>query len=733
MPNYQLYHTDVMLGGQMKYDLVVGRNNGRLEVQGFHITPISKNIYYLDQVDEYLLNNNHQDNIITFYGKILDKFYRPCVNPQDILVQDFQMGCRRSESYKLYGKQFEFFCPVWIENIPDKLVFQVELYNNYQTDDSFWDGRIELDLKSVAENTFHDKFSKYLSNYFEYLKMNKNDISDILSVDLDNHKSIIHGLNIKTGNVVSMDLNNMVDNLLDRERPMMEFNELLTGEFRRLNLISKQLFNFNICFNIEDICPSGFMLNQIKYTDLAVRVTVYSETVDSENQNKRVEAFPKRDFLYNYNYLPKIKGGYDYVYENDTISAVKDDQTPNVLGYLKDNENVDLIGEYKEYFGPVYWSLKDNNDYIFNLYDGFSGYINNVRFTGRYGSAPEILSRVPNNFKNNLYWCNCILFRGEVTGKFDQVIAKFLDNTGDVKINDFVTTFKKGESWSKFLKYNYSSDNELKIIKFINFPESRKSLLTGYSFVETVTTGNDELTFKAYNDKDVDNDNDDKGIIPILPNVYIPRSGLDIHYADGPSIKTTEVEYTKSKTPGRPVHRYSGKLSPTFINPSSTLYTNLIWWKKGDEYKNDPRYNILRDTKYPQKYPSIGYFPYNSTDLIYGIKNNNEEARNSGYNDLNTILTGSCEFTFFEDNKIYRLNPDISTSKIKTIETIVSKEELLEELVKECICEHYGLDLEENEGLINWMYSLYECDMSYDYADPESLVEYKYDLKITLK
>ena len=343
MPNYQLYHTDVMLGGQMKYDLVVGRNNGDLVVKDFHITPISKNIYYLDQVDEYLLNNNHQDNIIKFYGKILDKFYRPCVNPQDILVQDFQMGCRRSQSYKLYGKQFEFFCPIWIEKMPDKLVFQVELYNNYKTYDSFWDGRIELDLRSNAENTFHDKFCKYLSNYFEYLRSNSDDISDILSVDLDKSKSIIHGLNVKTGNVVSADLNNMVNNLLDRERPMMEFNELLTGEFRRLNLISKQLFNFNICFNIEDICPSGFMLNQIKHTDLAVRVTVYGVTGD------RVEVFPKRDFLYNYNYLPKIKGGYDYVYENDTMLVVKDDETPNVLSYLKDGENIDLIGEYKEY------------------------------------------------------------------------------------------------------------------------------------------------------------------------------------------------------------------------------------------------------------------------------------------------------------------------------------------------------------------------------------------------
>ena len=57
--NYQLYNTNILLGGQMKWDLVVGSNNDSLMVEDFHITPINDNIPYDKKSEDYLLNYSH--------------------------------------------------------------------------------------------------------------------------------------------------------------------------------------------------------------------------------------------------------------------------------------------------------------------------------------------------------------------------------------------------------------------------------------------------------------------------------------------------------------------------------------------------------------------------------------------------------------------------------------------------------------------------------------------------
>ena len=73
MENYQLYRTNVLLGGQMKYDIILGTDNYGLMVENFNITPISDNIYY-DKYPKSLIRNTsssansskHSDNIKDF-------------------------------------------------------------------------------------------------------------------------------------------------------------------------------------------------------------------------------------------------------------------------------------------------------------------------------------------------------------------------------------------------------------------------------------------------------------------------------------------------------------------------------------------------------------------------------------------------------------------------------------------------------------------------------------------
>ena len=55
MNNYQLYRTNVLLGGQMKWDLIIDSSQNTLYVSDFHLSPISNNTPYTYKSDEYLI------------------------------------------------------------------------------------------------------------------------------------------------------------------------------------------------------------------------------------------------------------------------------------------------------------------------------------------------------------------------------------------------------------------------------------------------------------------------------------------------------------------------------------------------------------------------------------------------------------------------------------------------------------------------------------------------------
>ena len=65
MENYQLYRTNVLLGGQMQYDLILNHE----DITDFHISPISDKVAYNHHIVDNLLNNSHQENIKEFYKK----------------------------------------------------------------------------------------------------------------------------------------------------------------------------------------------------------------------------------------------------------------------------------------------------------------------------------------------------------------------------------------------------------------------------------------------------------------------------------------------------------------------------------------------------------------------------------------------------------------------------------------------------------------------------------------
>ena len=109
----------------MKWDIVLdGKLSSSLNISDFHLTPISNNVSYIYKSDENLLNHSHLDNIKIYYNKIKGNFYSPALDSifnhnWPILCKEnellspyssiYDMGCKRSNSYSKYKKQFEFF------------------------------------------------------------------------------------------------------------------------------------------------------------------------------------------------------------------------------------------------------------------------------------------------------------------------------------------------------------------------------------------------------------------------------------------------------------------------------------------------------------------------------------------------------------------------------------------------------------------------------------------------
>lgn len=381
MNNYQLYRSIVHLGGEVKLNLVINEHDSELCITDYHITPVSNNIPYNRFLNENLLNYSHQENIKSFYKKIQSNFFNPGVSAKyltpwplmDYHVYDYinpwHMGCKRA-SYKLYHKQFEFFCPLWIERIAkdESIYFKFDVYEVSDKKDTPLSSKI-LKLQN-NHNTTHNKFVTYLENYFnDFYMTDKSTGSELMYISLENHEAWVTGIDLKSGNYRKINISNIIDTIMDRERPLLEFDSLLCGQFKNNNIIAKQLLNFNLCFNISDI-SSPYVVQHMMGKPINIVVTA------GVIRSDKYIPFEQKDFYTNHVYIPKKQFMQHNI--NDIINNVpqkQDDIKINVLSYLSEPDNIGLYVKNKMSQHIHTWSLLGNNEYIFNVYDGFSSYI----------------------------------------------------------------------------------------------------------------------------------------------------------------------------------------------------------------------------------------------------------------------------------------------------------------------------------------------------------------------
>lgn len=746
MVNYQLYRTNPKLGGQMKLDLVIGKTGDELSIQDLHITPINYKVPYNRYSYENLTSYTHQENISRFYKNTQGSFYKELtdkklVNPWPIISKNsydthdntYEMGLRRMR-YELYGKQFNFLIPLWLEKVED-LSFDIEVWSSDEnghisnTSDGVQRGLIEKTLK-IFDQTPENKFSKYIKDYFDYVGISKGN-NNCLSIHLDKESAQISGLNVESGINSVIDLPYLVQNLTSRERPLLEFDNMIINQFEDNRMIASQLMNFNICFNLEDIIPSYFIPEFMGGRfGIKVFATVNGERLDIV------------DFFSNYEYISKRECGPISLRSKDGKSTKA--KAPNVLDYLKDYGCIDLIDKNKIVQSTIHWSLVGNNDYILNVYEGFGGYIKNgsniVKIPHSYNNTPDLLSKKYAESLNNMGWTNYI--------ELDYLNNELLSSISGNIVGYYTIASDFSKEWVNNIKYNDNNSSiKLKVLSIFTDevisqdPEEFETLfkdnyhltiMTGTAkqllwkddegFLVFISNNRDYLTFKGIlnilNTEDWGNNVSDqlKSYLVCLKNIMNSadpssnppmiqlKSTVDLVKTKSPSLSATEHEYVKNDKESSYVLRYSGKIRPTFIRPNDINFNFEYSKDLVDDYNSKKyKYKQYDGSGLTPKFPSIGYFSITSIKQDYSIP---------------TINPNQQEFTRFNNNSVI-LIPDEISIKVESDKNGEGIESAIDESLK-------FIDMNKD-----YVKTLYKTSINFEYAD--GIDVYNYDVKLKLK
>lgn len=762
MHNYQLYRTNPRLSGQLKWDLIIDSYDGKLYVDSMRLSPLSNSLPFPKYVKQDLLRYSHQENVCRFYKQNKNIFFNskgdqkldslfPIISKSSDLNIDssqfdstYNMGVRRVP-YKSYGKQFAILVPVWLEEITDKIRFK---FDKYVGSTYIGTKYLVLDQNEISPKINHNRFSKYFFDYAKYTQLYRNDQTDnwkgdeLISVDLKTDDSSICGLHVTSGLKITKPILYLSRNLKDREMTMMEFDEKILGEFEKNRIICSQLFNFNFVFDIDDML-NEWEKRQFSEQISSFNIKVYVEIKTGEakeinegeggNQIEHIvdifEQLVAVDFYNNYEYIGKV------------------DTKDNVLDYLQDYRHMSLIDKNKLCPSIFHWSLIDNDSYIFNLYDGFSA----TGTSKNYDGAPNLfIGDYYQHLFNDKWMYNSIndswyeFFRETDSLNF---LDKIIENNIDDYKNHMVL-FKKGDSWINNIKYNSTDNIYVGIFKLFD-TERVQDELSNNKFISLVGNQNrKDLCYKSFSEGDVhywificspnsSNSNEVKtkltftNLIETIPDfaeifknfnrfenpplITIEKSISSMIKADSPSLNSEEIRGYQLTHLNKYLYRYSGKLRPSFIRAKiisdNEDRINKLYYKTKISYRahKSTTYNYYGKSKFPAKYPSLGYYPINSLGMSYlekptGLKLINED---SWFNISNMLYLPS------EMNWQIIYNQSDGKKEIKDI-------------VRDKFEELY-----EEKG--SYIMSLYDYESSFDYVDNKSVSIYKYDIKLTLK
>lgn len=770
MENFQLYKTNLLLGGQMKWDIIIDSDDNDLYIKDFNLTPISNNIAYTYQDGENLLNNKHRENIKNFYKKIKGNFYNegldeifntnwPTIVKKGETIQNYSniydMGCKRAKNYRKYNKQFEFLCPLWIEKLENSLLFKITVKD---INSNTILANKSLDITSYINNYTHKKHNSFIDYFKEHIKYVELDSGNdkVASIKF-NEQSYISGINAEYGVKTTKDISTIVKNMTTRERPLMEIDNMIITCFSNNNIICNQLFNFNICFNIDDLMSSS--------TAFLIKGNPLNISIDVEIDGVEIE---KRDFYCNYDFISKDKF-YDFTDNlKDTekqqyiknFSNMFDDI--NVLDYLHDNEYIDFINKNKYCQKICHWSLTDNTDYMFNLYKGFEGYgiiLDEqtkkpilVENKNQYGKTPNIYIKPYTAAINNIGWINY-----EEMSTWDQFYKYIVNIDKYKKINPL---YLNGQKFVNNLKYNYVPKNMYVLVAHVknsllstiqNTYMNELSKISDNLYVITkddllllITANFDTVTFAKlyetlYNANKNKWENINTMYTPLLqklfnmmstvqtPKIVLFNSGLKWEYTKGPNNAIKEISYIKD-TDIDYVFRYDGNIKPYFIKDTDILYyKDYISDDRNDGKSNLQKSKYLKYmySNYEPNYPSIDYCSYKILKNYDRV--NLPEVPTSEHESVKILP--AYEYAWFNNGISLFLLPEITFKHLNKKNEDNTYKNLIE-IVREFLQSYYNV---EDEELLNFIINLYEYESDWNYTSLINIDDYLYTIKLTLK
>lgn len=781
MHNYQLYRTNPRLSGQLKWNIIVNEWDNELYVKNMFISPIADLSHRVVSTSEYTMRESHAENIVAFSEYMKGSFYsiaanriidtsRPVISNSintknwtyvkepgntidyNLFDDTYNMGVKRTSSYQKYGKQFEVFCPVWIESC-DTIIFR---FHKYMGQTYMGSQNLTINVADVGNTNVsipHNNFVRYFKTYVNNTvgaNLGRSPMYINLSPQLnDKTTTEIRGISIKTGRwtTISLDSNYLSENLKDQEMPMMEFDNKIVSQFKENNIICPQLFNFNFLFDIDDLV-NDWERNVIRENadrDFHIKIGV---NIDGEELDIV-------DFYTNYEYIP---------------SVVPD---KNVLSELRDYECVDLVDKNKINPHIFHWCLEDNENYLFNLYRGFG----TPEMPESYDGASNLYIREYKPLLRNNKWMLKSLNDNFI--EFNEVRALlFLQNIADKQAHLYeyiMETFNRNGCWLNNVKYHTnetihigvfcvpnnqpiynavknSIENDDTWIPMYDMPKDQlrdnaffnvqKSDITGEWYLTCIVVGDNNarglgaFTFQNMiescnykmedgSDFSLKNIFSDFSINNNPPQITIPYPCM-YRIATSPDSNTEEIEYIdkRSKTPVS-VYRYSGNIKPSFTsinNDYKRARFNYMYHMTKVDSRNYSRtpYARYSSSKYEMKYPSIGFFPIKkftndiSSDSIYVNTPNNVNLKH--------------ETAWFNNSNMYYLPTEIRW----TIEYDQKNgRKTIDELVDMKLQEMYP----EETFYLKWKYikSLYNYESDFKYASIDSITNYIYDIKLTLK
>lgn len=759
MNNFQLYRTNVLLGGQMKWDIIIDNDENTLHVSNFNLTPISKNISYVQESNEFKLKNTHSDNVKAFFNKLQGDFYNEALDSNfdhnwpiisndplstKIYFDTYDMGCRRTEFYNLYKKQFEFFCPLWLEQLNGSLSFKFVIKSASSNE------VIASKMLYFKNNAFqyHNRFVKYFNDHIARCEIDDGN-DNILNIDFDKNTAIIHGLDVKTGIIETKDISNIINQFTSRERPLMETDNIIISSFADNNMICNNLYNFNFCFNLTDIVTST-IANMLYGKNITV--SVYAMDNDG--------VFATKDFYTEYEYMNK-----ELYYDDGSISDRSLYKDLNVLDYLNDHSYLEFKNKNKFCQKICHWSLCENNDYIFNLYNGFSGYCiqngNIIENSYQYGKSPNTYSTKHSFSLNNSGWLNTVeMFKWNDMEEMLLDLDHIYEIGNNISKNNYINNIKyniasikyndKPLKDSDFFLLNIHTDNNTlmslivsdtfdKYIISSDTSDFITCLVKLKNAIVLISDNYDGLTFKniynmlvRMNIRHSASDDYLKLLFDFMSSQCDPKiihitSSLSWDYVKGPSHEVQEIEYFKNNYEYTYVMRYDGRIKPTFID-GTTLCNSLY-------YKDTLKDNAIQHSKYYKYsnsgfepiYPSLNYDSINKADKFdYDMI---PYVRISSSDDKIKLVRGP-EYSWFNTGSIMHISPELNFKYVNKPNSDTGEYDSLNSIVYYLLKSYYNID---DDATIRYIMDIYEIKNTWEYLSNDNIADYMYDIQLIMK